>query len=342
MLDQGLFLTYYDFSQARQILIRFQNNGTRVREDSLDLPDVISAYGEGPLAKLVTFNANPWTRIEMFAVNAFDGNGTRVYQDTLLSTLVMPDHMHGGHALEYSQGVLTLVSNVVRTDIQPLEYTLSVVRYQNRIATAFPPRLAANLPAGTHIFAWTVARGPNDLGVLGFYVGGTSQISELWFEGFDGNGLPVGGVHTIPVGTSSEVNGIQMLVENSSVYACYTTQGAVEGAHGGAYAVGFPLPVILPVELRPEAAVPSELTMAAYPNPFNSAVRIRYQISSSAAVDIAMVDLTGRQVASFHQPATTPLQGEFLWNAQALSSGVYFARFRSGAVQSTIKLMLIR
>jgi hypothetical protein len=341
-LTQGLFLTYYDFVQSRQILIRLQNDGVRVREDSLDLPDVVFAYGEGQQAKLVTMNSNPWTRRELFAVNAYDGNGQAAFRDTLLSYVIPLEHMHGGHALEYSEGVLTLVSSVVRTDVQPLQYRVTVVRCLNRTTTAYPSYLVPDLPAGTNLFAWTVTRGLDNMGLLGFYVGGNGLQSELRFTAFNGDGQPVGGVHTIPVGITNSVNGLRMLVQNNSVYACYTTQTTVEDSHGGAYAAGFPLPAILPADPRPVITVPSQLQMTAYPNPFNSSVRISYELNRPATAELTIVDLTGREVASFYRPVSTDLHGEFSWTAESVSSGVYFARFKAGPEQSTIKLMLIR
>jgi hypothetical protein len=340
-LNNGLFLTYFDYSQNRQVSIWLQTNGTRTHEDSLDLPDVIYAYGDGDRAALVTLSSNPWTRREMFAVSAFQNDGTLAYRDTLLTSTIPLQHSHGGHGLEFSDGMLTIVTSLVQTNVNPLVYAITIVRYQNRTATVLTDFVPGVLPPGTHLFAWSAARGPAGHEVIGFYVGGNRVNSELWFLAVTDDGLPEGGVYTVPIGPWYSANSVKTLVLENSVFVCYTTQTDSADLRGGAYALGFPLSAMLPAAPRPEPAVPSGLTLSVYPNPFNGATRLAYQLARPGWMDIRVFDVAGRQVDQFRTFASSS-EGNFGWNAGGLATGVYFVQLTADHRAVRTKLLLLR
>jgi hypothetical protein len=340
-LNNGLFLTYFDYSQNRQVTIWLQTNGTRTREDSLDLPDVIYAYGDGDRAALVTLSSNPWTRREMFAVSAFRNDGTLAYRDTLLTRTIPLQHSHGGHGLEFSDGQLTIVTSLVRTDVNPLVYAITMVRYQNRTATVLPDFVPGILPPGTHLFAWSAARGPAGREIIGFYVGGDRLHSDLWFLTVTDDGLPEGGVYSVPIGPSYSANSVKTLVLENSAFVCYTTQTDSADLRGGAYVLAFPLSAMLPATPRPGPAVPSGLALSASPNPFNGATRIAYRIARPSWMDIRIFDIAGRQVDQLRRFASSS-EGSFGWNAGGLATGVYFIQLTADQRSIRTKLLLIR
>ena len=82
--------------------------------------------------------------------------------------------------------------------------------------------------------------------------------------------------------------------------------------------------------------------MGCYPNPSNAATTIT--VAGMDEAEIAIYDITGRKVATLHTD-----QGRAVWEAEGMSSGVYFARANKGqtgtsAAQSSniIKLILIK
>ena len=81
----------------------------------------------------------------------------------------------------------------------------------------------------------------------------------------------------------------------------------------------------------------------AYPNPFNPITTIRFQLSATAVIKIAVYDLTGKQVAVLFNGKQQAGSHSILWNATDLSSGIYYCRMlsNSGYVQ-TQKIVLIR
>jgi hypothetical protein len=90
----------------------------------------------------------------------------------------------------------------------------------------------------------------------------------------------------------------------------------------------------------PDAQV--ELSLSAYPNPFNSATAITIEGGGEAEIDI--FDITGRRVAALNAH-----DGRAVWDATGYSSGVYFARaadVRQGSVSarvsSIIKLVYLK
>lgn len=100
-------------------------------------------------------------------------------------------------------------------------------------------------------------------------------------------------------------------------------------------------PDILPVEPRPsEVPVPITATLGpAFPNPFNVAVRLPYQVPATYQAELIIFDILGREVDHIRldQPC-----GTATWTA-AVASGLYFAQTRWATGSSpVIKLVLLK
>lgn len=85
---------------------------------------------------------------------------------------------------------------------------------------------------------------------------------------------------------------------------------------------------------------PNDFTLhEAYPNPFNSSVRLNYNIGNSQDTRLLIYDVLGREVLS------TPLSSQstsYTWQP-SMASGVYFAILKSGSqVTTPQKLLLLR
>jgi hypothetical protein len=79
-----------------------------------------------------------------------------------------------------------------------------------------------------------------------------------------------------------------------------------------------------------------------YPNPFNGATVISYEISRTERVNITIFDLLGRQVAVVMDQFQEPGDYSIRWNAGSNSTGMYLCRLQVGKVALTTKLLLIR
>jgi beta-glucosidase len=94
---------------------------------------------------------------------------------------------------------------------------------------------------------------------------------------------------------------------------------------------------------RDGMTVPGAYRLSApYPNPFNAATMVRFDLPLTGECSIDILDLLGRPVATLVngvRPAGTHLVA---WDASGRPSGVYLCRMRAGAFQRTQKLVLTR
>lgn len=92
-----------------------------------------------------------------------------------------------------------------------------------------------------------------------------------------------------------------------------------------------------------QSAAPEALTLErAYPNPFNPATTLSFALPHAGRVTLKVFDLAGREVATVldeHRPAG---RHQIAWNAQALSSGTYFAVLQTGTARQVQRLLLMK
>ena len=79
-----------------------------------------------------------------------------------------------------------------------------------------------------------------------------------------------------------------------------------------------------------------------YPNPFNPSTNITFILPKKSFVSLKIYDLLGREVATLI--SNDLLAGSYTrtWNAEQLSSGVYFYRLQAGTFTETKKLILLK
>ena len=81
----------------------------------------------------------------------------------------------------------------------------------------------------------------------------------------------------------------------------------------------------------------------AYPNPFNPSTTINYSIADNINdLSINVYDIRGRLVDRLYEGAREKGEYQFVWNASALSSGVYFIHMIAGEHVFTNKVMLVK
>ena len=79
-----------------------------------------------------------------------------------------------------------------------------------------------------------------------------------------------------------------------------------------------------------------------YPNPFNPTTEIKYSIKNAGMVSLKVYDILGQEVAILVNKAQTPGLYEVEFNAQNLTSGIYFYRLTVGAFSESKKLLLLK
>jgi hypothetical protein len=80
----------------------------------------------------------------------------------------------------------------------------------------------------------------------------------------------------------------------------------------------------------------------AYPNPFNPVTSFTYSLPEDGFVQIAIYDINGKMVSELTNGYTLAGSYPLVWNANNLSSGIYFIQMYSGDFASTQKIMLVK
>ena len=97
------------------------------------------------------------------------------------------------------------------------------------------------------------------------------------------------------------------------------------------------------LEMAVKATVPDEFFLSeAYPNPFNSTVRLDYGLAEPTNVSVNIFDIGGRLVANL---VTGKLNAGFhsiVWDGKTTSSGIYFVRMLAGDFRTVKKVTLLR
>ena len=80
----------------------------------------------------------------------------------------------------------------------------------------------------------------------------------------------------------------------------------------------------------------------AFPNPFNSRVRLEYEIPENKSTVLQIFDTSGRSILSRNIRAFGKRNRSFVWDADLQPSGVYLCRIDSGSDSRTVKFVLMR
>jgi hypothetical protein len=95
--------------------------------------------------------------------------------------------------------------------------------------------------------------------------------------------------------------------------------------------------------LERQPAVPSRFALEQnYPNPFNPTTVIGYQLPAASAVQLAVYDLLGREVAVLVNEKMAAGNYKARFEASGLATGVYLYRLTAGSSVQTCKMILLK
>jgi len=93
----------------------------------------------------------------------------------------------------------------------------------------------------------------------------------------------------------------------------------------------------------PDPGIPAGFRLGQnYPNPFNPTTRIKYAISERAQVSLKVYNLLGQEVATLFEGEQQKGSYIALFEANKLSTGVYFYRLEAGKFTETRKMILLK
>lgn len=79
-----------------------------------------------------------------------------------------------------------------------------------------------------------------------------------------------------------------------------------------------------------------------YPNPFNPSTTVTYSLPKAAYVILKVYNLLGREVATLVDQQMPSGAHQATWNAQGMTSGVYFYKISAGNYSKTRKMILLQ
>ena len=89
-------------------------------------------------------------------------------------------------------------------------------------------------------------------------------------------------------------------------------------------------------------SVPNYLFFNAFPNPFNQHTVLDFVLPSAGKVSLTVFDITGREVVMLVDGMKTAGQHQVVFDAEDLTSGVYFAWLEAGEFKEVRKILLVK
>tara|TARA_R110002096_G_scaffold39845_1_gene108646 strand:+ start:198 stop:1595 length:1398 start_codon:yes stop_codon:yes gene_type:complete len=138
--------------------------------------------------------------------------------------------------------------------------------------------------------------------------------------------------------TEHEITGLYKKPNSETLYVL-TTEELLIVENGNARTLK-----TLPVSNESEPkTLPNEFTLFQnYPNPFNPSTVISFQLPVSSSVKLAVFDMLGRKIATLVDGKSPAGLQEVTFNAQGLSSGMYFYRLEANGFTLTKRLTIIK
>ncbi len=105
----------------------------------------------------------------------------------------------------------------------------------------------------------------------------------------------------------------------------------------------FPVTIIdNPVNVNEEEIVNDFYLSQNYPNPFNPSTKISFSIASAGLVSIIVYDVLGNEVIIIISEQKSAGKYEIEFNAERLTSGIYFYQLKAGNFIETKKMILLK
>ncbi|MCP4582179.1 MAG: T9SS type A sorting domain-containing protein [candidate division Zixibacteria bacterium] len=98
-----------------------------------------------------------------------------------------------------------------------------------------------------------------------------------------------------------------------------------------------------PVSIDGLVETPSDFAISHnYPNPFNAQTTISYSLNEPSVVKVEIIDLLGQEVETIFLGKQQAGEHRVNWNAENISSGIYFYKIQAGEKSETRKMILLK
>lgn len=100
-------------------------------------------------------------------------------------------------------------------------------------------------------------------------------------------------------------------------------------------------------EFQAEAPDGGDFSISSYPNPFNNAATIRYNISSGGNYELSVFDILGRRVRTLVEGYLPAGENVIVWDGtnnarESVASGIYFVNLHGETIEASAKVFLMK
>ncbi|MBK8127672.1 MAG: T9SS type A sorting domain-containing protein [bacterium] len=340
-VNDGYFVSVRNFEYG-QLVYHYNAQGALVHGDTLTLGECFYSFAYDGEPRLVSqqydIEAGHW--VVRTVAYEFDGNATLVDSTLIRRVDLAAGENNAGYAFQFNHGVLTVVAGSVTPGASLNNFRVWLTSYDGEAVMTAPPWDPGPLPIGAYITHWGVLRTSDARFVLAAFVR-NDAIKELWFMGLDGDGTFNGSIHTQGIDSTHALNGLRIAEHAGSVVYAITEITADGSFGGGAQVAAFPLTTLLDAPDSP-MPLPFELSLGAYPNPFNAQTQLTFTLAHATTARLAVYDLLGREVATIAQQTYAPGRQQVVWDAGDLASGRYFVRLTADHATRVLPLTLMK
>jgi len=160
------------------------------------------------------------------------------------------------------------------------------------------------------------------------------EIFNIVFVGSDGGGVLI----STDAGTSYNYMNENLGNHNVHCLAIDNDGRLLAGTDNGIYMYDFPVNID-----EADNSLPRNPSLyPSYPNPFNAATTIKYDLPISSEIRLDIYDILGRKVQTLVNSTQPAGEYSVIWNADGFLSGVYFYKLTSGRFEQSEKMILLK
>lgn len=340
-LANGYFVSTRNFALGQQVF-RYTAEGTLTGEDTLALGEAYFSYEVNGAPHLVSqssvYSQGRWTMRSL--LYRFDTEGFFADSIVLRVNELNQGESPSGFAFHYNGSVLTFLAGSVSPSPPIIDFRVWLSTYDGNTATHTPPWDPGPLEPLSYITSWGILRTADARFVLSAFIR-SEEFMQFWFMGLESDGSFNSNLHIQDVADNHLLNGLVMHeIQGSLVYAF--TEVTTDGSYGGgAQIAAFPLDELLDAEGdRPE--IPDELSVRAFPNPFNASSTIEFALPAAENVTLTIFDVIGREVTGLLDTRLTAGRHSVHWNSHNSASGKYFIKLTAGSRAQIYPIILAK
>jgi hypothetical protein len=331
-----------------QVLQWCEAQGPVVRQDTVVGEYAVFACTDSNRARLVTAPANTTGPVptQSLIVHTRYDDGRQDPPDTVFTERMTSALALSYHAFTMNEGEIAGAPVILRdTNADGLYdmYQVRLVRYGREGAFVGEWQDVMAVQPLVNMTQHTLVALPDRAYLFGYF-NWITENSEIRFAVLDstGNYTPV--ARRIRLTADQYLTGFDLLVDRETVYYTFCTEHDVSSPDSlfNVIVGGFPVSMLDEDGVADPAPVVQSADLSIYPNPFNGAARLQFDLPRELMLALDVFDLQGRHVQTLVRQAYPAGRHTVNWSADGWPSGMYFVRMTTPQQQRLHKALLVR